>query len=130
MFDGGISGFGYNSQLTQWAACRGACANYGRHRPAHRRHHRGARKEPELEPFQERCPPPLTKGATHGVAQHYDIRWSSPTVSNYNDGRWFGSEAMWKSNYTLSWLPSRFRASMGRDDRPSGGRPTDAEVKL
>ena len=48
-----------------------------------------------------------------------------------NDGRWFGSEAMWKSQYNA--LVGYLRDSVPRWDetyRPSNVRPTDAEVKL
>ena len=85
----------------------------------------------QWDPFREHLSPPLTKAQLTALRNIYDIPMELTNGFRYNDGRWFGSEANWKSNYNA--LLGYLRDSVPRWDEtyhPSGGRPTDAEIKL
>jgi len=131
MFDGGISGFGYNSQLTQWGSVSRVVRNYDVIAPRIDDIIAERARNPQWNPFKERLSPPLTKAQLTALRNIYDIPMELTNGFKYNDGRWFGSEAMWKSSYNA--LVGYLRDSVPRWDetyRPSGVRPTDAEVKL
>jgi hypothetical protein len=131
MFDGGISGFGYNSQLTQWGSVARVVRNYDVIAPRIDDIIAERARNPQWDPFRERLSPPLTKTQLTALRNIYDIPMELTNGFRYNDGRWFGSEANWKSSYNA--LLGYLRDSVPRWDEtyhPSGGRPTDAEVKL
>ena len=131
MFDGGISGFGYNSQLTQWGSVSRVVRNYDVIASRIDDIIAERARNPSWNPFKERLSPPLTKAQLTALRNIYDIPMELTNGFKYNDGRWFGSEAMWKSSYNA--LVGYLRDSVPRWDetyRPSGVRPTDAEVKL
>jgi len=131
MFDGGISGFGYNSQLTQWGSVARMMRNYDVIAPRMDDIIAERAKNARWDPFTEPLSPPLTQEQLTALRNIYDIPMELTNGFRYNDGRWFGSEANWKSNY--SSLLGYLRDSVPRWDEtyhPSGGRPTDAEVKL
>ena len=131
MFDGGISGFGYNSQLTQWGSVSRVVRNYDVIAPRIDDIIAERARNPSWNPFKERLSPPLTKAQLTALRNIYDIPMELTNGFKYNDGRWLGSEANWKSSYNA--LLGYLRDSVPRWDetyRPSGGRPTDAEVKL
>jgi hypothetical protein len=131
MFDGGISGFGYNSQLTQWGSVAQMVRNYDVIAPRIDDIIAERARNAKWDPFRERLSPPLTKAQLTALRDIYDIPMQLTSGFRYNDGRWFGSEANWKSNYNA--LVGYLRDSVPRWDetyRPSGGRPTDAEIKL
>jgi hypothetical protein len=131
MFDGGISGYGYNSQFTQWGSVAQVVRNYDV--IASRIDDIIARRaaQPNWDPFKERLSPPLTRAQLTALRNIYDIPMKLTNGFRQNDGRWFGSEANWKSNYNA--LLGYLHDSVPRWDetyRPSGVRPTDAEVKF
>jgi len=131
MFDGGISGFGYNSQLTQWGSVSRVVRNYDVIASRIDDIIAERAKNPQWNPFKQPLSPPLTKEQLTALRNIYDIPMELTNGFKYNDGRWFGSEAMWKSQYNA--LVGYLRDSVPRWDetyRPSGVRPTDAEVKL
>ena len=131
MFDGGISGFGYNSQLTQWGSVSRVVRNYDIIAPRIDDIIAERANNPQWNPFKEPLSPPLTKEQLTALRNIYDIPMELTNGFRQNDGRWFGSEANWKSNYNA--LLGYFHDSVPRWDEtyhPSGGRPTDAEVKL
>jgi pimeloyl-ACP methyl ester carboxylesterase len=131
MFDGGISGFGYNSQFTQWGSVSRVVRNYDIIVSRIDDIIAQRAKNPQWNPFKEPLSPPLTKEQLTALRNIYDIPMELTNGFKQNDGRWFGSEAMWKSQYTA--LNGYLRDSVPRWDetyRPSGVRPTDAEVKL
>jgi hypothetical protein len=131
MFDGGISGYGYNSQLTQWGSVARVVRNYDVIATRIDDIIAERAKNAHWDPFRERLLPPLTKAQLTALRNIYDIPMELTNGYRYNDGRWFGSEANWKSNYNA--LLGYLRDSVPRWDEtyhPSGGRPTDAEVKL
>ena len=131
MFDGGISGYGYNSQLTQWGSVARVVRNYDIIAPRIDDIIAERAKNPQWNPFKQRLSPPLTEAQLKALRNIYDIPMELTNGFRQNDGRWFGSEANWKSNYNA--LLGYLRDSVPRWDetyRPSGVRPTDAEVKL
>lgn len=130
MFDGGISGYGYNSQLTQWGSVAQLARNYDVIAPRIDDIIAARASNPRWNPFRERLTPALTKDQLTALRNIYDIPMRLTNDFQYNDGRWFGSEAEWKSSY--KGVVGYLRDSVPRWDetyRPSGGRPTDEEVK-
>jgi|GEM_PF-1550784 len=132
MFDGGISGYGYNSQLTQWGSVAQVVRNYDVIAPriddiiAERAAH------PKWNPFREPLSPPLTREQLTALRNIYDIPMKLTNGFRQNDGRWFGSEANWRSQYDA--LLGYLRDSIPRWDEtyhPHGDDPlTDADLKL
>jgi hypothetical protein len=132
MFDGGISGYGYNSQLTQWGSVAQVVRNYDviAQRIADIIAERAAR--PQWNPFREPLSPPLTRAQLTALRNIYDIPMELTNGFRYNDGRWFGSEANWRSQYDA--LLGYLRDSIPRWDEtyhPHGHDPlTDEDLKL
>jgi len=131
MFDGGISGYGYNSQLTQWGSVAQLVRNYDVIAPRIDDIIAERGRNARWDPFRQPLSPPLTKVQLTALRNIYDVPMQLTNGFRYNDGRWFGSEAEWKSSY--NGLLGYLRDSVPRWDetyRPSGGRPTDEQVKL
>ncbi len=131
MFDGGISGYGYNSQLTQWGSVAQLARNYDVIAPRIDDIIAARASNPRWNPFRERLTPALSKDQLTALRNIYDIPMRLTNGFQYNDGRWFGSEAEWKSSY--KGLVGYLHDSVPRWDEtyhPSGGRPSDEEVKL
>jgi hypothetical protein len=131
MFDGGISGYGYNSQLTQWGSVARLLRNYDVIAPRIDDIIAARATNARWDPFRTHLSPPLTKGQLTALRNIYDMPMQLSNGFRYNDGRWFGSEAEWKSSYNS--LLGYLRDSVPRWDEtyhPSGGRPTDEQVKL
>ena len=130
MFDGGISGYGYNSQFTQWGSVARVVRNYDV--IASRIDDIIAKRaaSPQWNPFREPLSPPLTKDQLTALRNIYDIPMQLTNGFQQNDGRWFGSEAQWKAQYNA--LLGYLRDSIPRWDetyRPHNPL-TDADLKL
>ena len=131
MFDGGISGYGYNSQLTQWGSVAQLARNYDVIAPRIDDIIAQRAKNARWDPFRESLSSPLTRAQLTALRNIYDIPMQLANGFRYNDGRWFGSEVEWKNSYKS--LQGYLRDSVPRWDetyRPSGGLPTDEEAKL
>ena len=132
MFDGGISGYGYNSQLTQWGSVARVVRNYDVIAPRIDDIIAERAARPQWNPFREPLSPPLTREQLTALRNIYDIPMKLTNGFRQNDGRWFGSEANWKSNYNA--LLGYLRDSIPRWDEtyhPHGDDPlTDADLKL
>jgi len=131
MFDGGISGYGYNSQLTQWGSVAQLVRNYDVIAPRIDDIIAERGRNARWDPFRQPLSPPLTKVQLTALRNIYDVPMQLTNGFRYNDGRWFGSEAEWKA--VTTGLLGYLRDSVPRWDetyRPSGGRPTDEQVKL
>jgi hypothetical protein len=131
MLDGGISGYGYNSQLTQWGSVAQVTRNYDVIAPRIDDIIAARAKNPRWDPFKEHLSPPLTSAQLTALRNIYDIPMQLTNGARYNDGRWPGSEAEWKSGY--NGLVGYLHDSVPRWDetyRPSGSRPTNEDVKL
>jgi hypothetical protein len=130
LFDGGISGYGYNSQLTQWGSVAQVVRNYDVIAPRIDDIIAQRARNPHWDPFKQPLSPPLTKTQLAALHDIYDIPMQLTGGFRYNDGRWPGSEAQWKSGYT--GLLGYLHDSVPRWDEayhPSTGRPSDEEIK-
>ncbi len=131
MFDGGISGYGYDSQLTQWGSVAQVVRNYDVIAPRIDDIIAQRAARPQWNPFREPLSPPLTRAQLTALRNIYDIPMQLTNGFRYNDGRWFGSEANWRSQYDS--LLGYLRDSIPRWDEayhPHGDDPlTDADLK-
>jgi pimeloyl-ACP methyl ester carboxylesterase len=131
LYDGGIAGYGFNSQVSQW----GSIATLLRHYDAI-----AARiddivakrnSDPAWDPSRTALAPPLTTEQVAALQHIYDIPEALPNGFEYNAGRWKGSEARWKSEHDA--LLGYLHDSMPRFDEtfnPGGGPLTDDKLKL
>ncbi|HKE26167.1 MAG TPA: tannase/feruloyl esterase family alpha/beta hydrolase [Bryobacteraceae bacterium] len=129
LYDGGIAGYGFNSQISQWGSIATLIRNYDV--IASRIDDIIARRaaNPEWDPFTSPLSPPLTAAQLYALRNIYDIPAELDNGFHYNVGRWEGSEAQWKSQY--SGLVGYLRDSMPRFDptfNPNGGALTDDEL--
>jgi pimeloyl-ACP methyl ester carboxylesterase len=129
LYDGGIAGYGFNSQVSQWGGVATVVRNY--QKIAARIDDIIAKRmaDPGWDPFTTPLSPPLTAAQLYALRQMYDIPAELGTGFRYNAGRWEGSEAEWKARYAdlLSYL----RDSLPRFDEtfnPNGGELTDDEL--
>jgi pimeloyl-ACP methyl ester carboxylesterase len=133
LFDGGLSGYGYNSQLTQWGGVATVVYNYDTIAPRIDDIIAKRAANPNWDPFNESLVPPLTTAQLKALHNIYDIPAVGDNGFVYNVGRWVGSEANWKANYNA--LLGYLRDSIPRWDEtfnPSGGPGplSDADLKL
>ena len=130
LYDGGIAGYGFNSQVSQWGSIATVLRNYDV--IASRIDDIIAKRmaDPEWEPFRTPLTPPLTIGQLSALKNIYDIQATLKNGLQFNAGRWNGSEAQWKSQYDA--LLGYLHDSMPRFDEtfnPGGGPLTDDELK-
>ena len=131
IYDGGIAGYGFNSQVSQWGSIATVLRNYDIIAPRIDDIIARRASEPGWDPFGTPLSPPLTAEqlrALHGI---YDIPATLQNGFVFNAGRWKGSEAQWKSSY--SGLLGYLHDSMPRFDatfNPGDGPLTDDKLKL
>lgn len=131
LYDGGIAGYGFNSQVSQW----GSIATLLRHYDViaariddiiERR-----RTNPAWSPRREPLTPPLSATQLDSLERIYSIPATLGDGFRYDVGRWPGSEARWKQDHEA--LLSYLRDSMPRLDptfNTGGGALTDNELPL
>jgi pimeloyl-ACP methyl ester carboxylesterase len=131
LYDGGIAGYGFNSQVSQWGSIATVLRHYGVLAP--RIDDIIARRvsEPGWDPMRSPLTPPLTPGQLESLQRIYRIPARLQNGLVFDAGRWPGSESFWKSqlNNMLGYL----RDSMPRFDpsfNPGGGALTDNELPL
>jgi pimeloyl-ACP methyl ester carboxylesterase len=129
LYDGGIAGYGFNSQVSQWGGVATMVRNY--QVIASRIDDIIAKRmaDPAWDPFTTPLTPPLGAAQLYALRNMYDIPAELGTGFRYNAGRWEGSEAEWKAKYgdLLSYL----RDSLPRFDpsyNPNGGQLNDDEL--
>jgi hypothetical protein len=130
LFDGGISGYGYNSQFTQWGSVARVVRNYDVIAPRIDDIIAKRAAARQWNPFREPLSPPLTREQLAALRNIYDIPMELTNGYKQNDGRWFGSEAQWKAQYNA--LLAYLRDSIPRWDetyRPHSPL-TDEDLKL
>jgi pimeloyl-ACP methyl ester carboxylesterase len=119
LYDGGIAGYGFNSQVSQWGSIATVLRNYDV-------------IAPRIDDIiAKRESPPLTAEQLRALNGIYDIPATLQNGFRYNVGRWKGSEAQWKSSYNA--LLGYLHDSMPRFDatfNPGGGTLTDDKLKL
>ena len=137
LYDGGIAGYGFNSQVSQWGGIATVVRNYNVIAPRIDDIIAKRATDPAWDPFKTPLSPPLTQAQLRALHNIYDIPAlldCTPSLHcrfRYNAGRLMGSEATWKEQYPA--LVGYLRDSMSRFDptfNPNGGALTDDELGL
>lgn len=137
LFDGGIAGYGFNSQLSQWGSIATVIRNYDVIAPRIDDIIAKRTASPNWNPFRTPLSPPLTHQQLKALENIYDIPATidcAPSLKcnfEYNVGRWSGSEATWKQQYPS--LVGYLHDSITRFDpafNPGGGAIPDSELGL
>jgi pimeloyl-ACP methyl ester carboxylesterase len=137
LYDGGIAGYGYNSQVSQWGGVATVIRNYNVIAPRIDDIIAERARFPNWDPFRTPLSPPLTSQQLRALRSIYDIPAQidcTPSLDcdfSYNAGRWPGSEAQWKANYSA--LLGYLHDSITRFDptfNPNGGPPTDDQLQF
>jgi pimeloyl-ACP methyl ester carboxylesterase len=131
MFDGGVAGFGFNSQVTMWGSMATTVRNYEIIAPriADIVNRRASTRQ--WDPFTQPMSPPLTAAQLQALRNIYDIPVQLVDGFQFNAGRWQGSESQLRSQYTA--LVGYLHDSMPRFDptfNPNGGALLDSELGL
>ena len=131
LYDGGIAGYGFNSQVSQWGSIATVLRNYDVIASRIDDIIQKRMADPRWDPFRTPLTPPLTPEQLRALQNIYDIPATVRGGFGFNVGRWKGSEAQWKSQYNA--LLGYLRDSMPRFDatfHPHGGSLTDDDLKL
>jgi pimeloyl-ACP methyl ester carboxylesterase len=131
LYDGGIAGYGFNSQVSQWGSIATVLRNYDVIASRIDDIIQKRMADPGWDPARTPLTPPLTAGQLRALQNIYDIPATLRNGFQFNVGRWKGSEAQWKSGY--SGLLGYLRDSMPRFDEtfhPHAGSLTDDDLKL
>jgi pimeloyl-ACP methyl ester carboxylesterase len=131
LYDGGIAGYGFNSQVSQWGSTATVLRNYDVIAPRIDEIIARRQTEPDWDPLRSPLIPPLTQNQLTALHNIYDIPARLNDGFRYNVGRWKGSERQWKDSYDA--LLGYLHDSMPRFDEtfnPNGGPLTDDELKL
>ena len=129
LFDGGIAGYGFNSQISQWGSCATVIRNYDVIASRIDDIIARRRAEPNWDPFTQPLANPLTPAQLKAMRNIYSIPSKLVDGFKYDVGRWAGSEATWKEQYNA--LMGYLRDSMPRFDptfNPGGGALLDSEL--
>ena len=130
LYDGGVAGFGFNSQVSQWGSIATVLRHYDVIAPRIDDIIAKRTAEPNWDPVATPLAPPLTADQLKALQGIYDIPATLPNGFTYNVGRWPGSEGQWKSG--RDGLVGYLRDSMPRFDHtfnPDGGPLTDEELR-
>jgi len=131
LFDGGIAGYGYNGQISQWGGVAQVVRNYDIIAPRIDDIIARRNSDPDWDPFTERLTPPLSGSQLVALRNIYDIPAKLKNGFAYNAGRVPGSEAQWKAQYNA--LVGYLRDSIPKWDptfNPFGGDLLDEELGL
>jgi len=103
LYDGGLAGYGFNSQVSQWGSIATVLRNY-------------EVVAPRIDDIIAQSPPspPLSAAQDAALRAIYDIPATLRDGFRYNVGRWKGSEAQWKRSHDA--LLGYLRDSMPRFD--------------
>jgi pimeloyl-ACP methyl ester carboxylesterase len=131
LYDGGIAGYGFNSQVSQWGSVATVLRNYDVIAPRIDDIILKRTDDASWDPFRTPLTPPLTAEQLRALQNIYDIPATLQNGFKFNVGRWKGSEGQWKSQYQP--LLGYLRDSMPRFDEtfhPHAGYLTDDDLKL
>jgi len=131
LFDGGIAGYGFNSQVSQWGSVATVLRNYDVIASRIEDIIQKRMVDPLWDPMRTQLTPPLTSEQLKALQNIYDIPATLQNGFKFNVGRWKGSEVEWKSQYNA--LLGYLRDSMARFDEtfhPHAGSLTDDDLKL
>ena len=130
LYDGGLAGYGFNSQVSQWGSIATVLRHYDVIAPRIDEVIAARAADPAWDPVRSPLVPPLTADQLAGLRGIYAIPATLKGRFTYDVGRWPGSEALWKSGHQA--LVGYLRDSMPRFDpsfNPGGGALTDDELK-
>ncbi len=131
LYDGGIAGYGFNSQVSQWGSIATVLRNYDVIAPRIDDIIAKRASDAKWDPWRAPLAPPLTSEQLQALRHIYDIPATLKNGHTFNVGRREGSESLWKSGH--AGLVGYLRDSMPRFDEtfnPGGGPLTDDELKL
>lgn len=131
LFDGGIAGYGFNSQISQWGSIATLLRHYESIAPRIDDIIARRQSNPTWSPRREPLSPPLTAAQLDSLDRIYSIPATLGDGFRYDVGRWPGSEVRWKQDHEA--LVAYLRDSMPRFDpsfNPNGGPLTDDELRL
>ncbi len=130
LYDGGLAGYGFNSQVSQWGSIPVVLRNYDVIAPRIDDIVRKRLENAQWNPFTTPLSPPLTPEQLTALRNIYNIPASLRSGFLFDVGRWPGSEANLKSQYNS--LLGYLRDSMPRFDpswHPHPGALTDDDLK-
>ena len=130
LYDGGLAGYGFNSQVSQWGSIATVLRHYDVIASRIDDIIAARAADPAWNPERTPLAPPLSAGQLASLQRIYSIPASLPGGVAYDVGRRPGSEALWKSGH--DGLLGYLRDSMPRFDpsfNPGGGALTDDELK-
>jgi len=122
LYDGGLAGYGFNSQVSQWGSIAALLRNYDVIAPRIDEVIAARAADPVWDPSRTPLTPPLTADQLASLRRIYAIPATLKGGFTYDVGRWPGSEALWKSGH--DGLVAYLRDSMPRFDpsfNPDGG---------
>jgi pimeloyl-ACP methyl ester carboxylesterase len=131
LYDGGIAGYGFNSQVSQWGSIATVLRNYDVIAPRIDDIIAKRMSDPGWDPMRTPLSPPLSADQLLALQNIYSIPVALRNGLHFDAGRWRGSEVQWKSQYNA--LLGYLHDSMPRFDEtfnPGGGPLTDDELKL
>ncbi len=129
LYDGGIAGYGFNSQVSQWGSIATLLRHYDLIAGRIGDIIAARAADPAWNPARTPLSPPLTAAQLASLQQIYAIPARIGTDVAYDVGRWPGSEAQWRESHDA--LLGYLRDSMPRFDptfNPDGGVVTDDEL--
>ena len=130
LYDGGLAGYGFNSQVSQWGSIATVLRNYDVIAPRIDDIIAARAADPAWNPERTPLAVPLTADQRRSLRRIRAIPATLKGGFTYDVGRWAGSEALWKSGHDA--LLGYLRDSMPRFDpsfNPGGGALTDDELK-
>jgi hypothetical protein len=130
LYDGGVAGYGFNSQVSQWGSIATVLGHYDAIAPRIDDIIAKRAADPAWDPTRTPLTPPLSRDQLESLQRIYRIPATLQDGFEFDVGRWPGSEALWKSEHEA--LLSYLRDSMPRFDpsfNPGGGPLTDDELK-
>jgi hypothetical protein len=131
LYDGGIAGYGFNSQVSQWGSIATVLRHYDVIEGRLDDIIAARAADPAWNPARTPLSPPLTAAQLASLQRIYAIPASIGRGVAYDVGRWPGSESQWREAH--AGLLGYLRDSMPRFDptfNPDGGALTDDELKL
>ena len=130
LYDGGIAGYGFNSQVSQWGSIATVLRHYDVIAPRIDDIIAKRASDPSWDPARTPLTPPLSPDQIQSLQRIYRIPATLQKGFAFDVGRWPGSEPFWKSQYSA--LLGYLHDSMPRFDasfNPGGGSLTDDELK-
>src|SRR5262249_48963280 len=101
LYDGGIAGYGFNSQVSQWGSIATVLRNYDVIASRIDDIIAKRRSDPDWNPSNSPLTPPLTTEQLRALQNIYDIPATLKDGFKFNVRRWKGSEAQIKNEYSM-----------------------------